>query len=326
MDTTLAERQVWVLRVPDVLARVVRAAATHPGAPIAVLTDHSAASASTTTTSAAASTTGAAAAAADAAARAKAAVRSALAGRKRTRTGVTLTLDAGTVREAVGAEEARRTPLVYNVAPVGAVGAGVRVLSRLRGVAGLGWWGTAASVGTAAAAMDDPAYAAYDEHRRALDKAAAAGKRTTQMVTDVAAAGAKAAALASRAAVENEAVAAALAAAQSSLAARGGAGGGAGGAGEGGAGGGGGAGAPRVSSIFALYETQAYWSTKDLAVKTGNREDDIKTLLQECCDYVKSGPHRGRYKLKPQFRTTASAAPEVDDGIGAAAAAAAARY
>lgn len=70
-----------------------------------------------------------------------------------------------------------------------------------------------------------------------------------------------------------------------------------------------------ASSIFEMFERQAYWSVKDMAIATGAREGELRELVRSHCEYVKSGPHRGTYKLRPQFRTVASVAPEDNDGI-----------
>ena len=42
---------------------------------------------------------------------------------------------------------------------------------------------------------------------------------------------------------------------------------------------------------------------------------DLKPDVARACDYLRSGPHKGGYRLKPEFRSVSSAAPEPGDGI-----------
>jgi TFIIF, beta subunit HTH domain/TFIIF, beta subunit N-terminus len=65
-----------------------------------------------------------------------------------------------------------------------------------------------------------------------------------------------------------------------------------------------------ASSIFELFERKAYWTLKDMAQLTRKKENEIKPQVLQSCEYIRSGPHKGTYKLRPEFRSTQSILPE----------------
>lgn len=42
---------------------------------------------------------------------------------------------------------------------------------------------------------------------------------------------------------------------------------------------------------------------------------EVKPDLTTACDYVRAGPHKGCYRLKPEWRSTASVQPDPNDGV-----------
>lgn len=70
-------------------------------------------------------------------------------------------------------------------------------------------------------------------------------------------------------------------------------------------------------SVHECFDKAAYWSIKDLAGAMGLREVDLKTEVQTKADYIKKGPHRGKWRLKSEYRSITSATPDDLDGIPA---------
>jgi len=56
-----------------------------------------------------------------------------------------------------------------------------------------------------------------------------------------------------------------------------------------------------TTEIFEAFEKNTYYEVKTLAIKTGQTQPIIKTILDEIADRVPSGPFKGTYKLKADF-------------------------
>ena len=54
---------------------------------------------------------------------------------------------------------------------------------------------------------------------------------------------------------------------------------------------------------------------RELVEATAQSEEGLRSEVHQTCDYVRAGPHRGTYRLKPTYRTVTCAAPEPYDGL-----------
>ena len=283
VDASGAERTVWLVKVPEVVAELVRAG---DDAADTVLGEFVALGGPP----------------------ARAGGGGGGGGAKRPRVALKLTLNRARIAEVAGADAARCIPSRYTLTLE--PGTGARLLAQPPG-GGFAFVGTAGWSGTLVPDVADPAYAAYTGAKRARELAAASQRAVPRLAEGPSALGVLAAA--------------------SRTSATGSSGGGGGGGqlvATAVTGGGGSAlrpDVPRVATLFALFEAGPYWGLREVAAALGRRETDVKPELAKMCDYLKRGPHKGRYKLKPEWRTVSSAPVEEDDGIAAAAAAAAAK-
>jgi hypothetical protein len=53
--------------------------------------------------------------------------------------------------------------------------------------------------------------------------------------------------------------------------------------------------------IFNLFTEKDFWSNKELVAKLDQPENYLKEVLIEMCNYIRSGPKKGCYELKPQY-------------------------
>lgn len=228
----------------------------------------------------------------------------AMAGRKRGRQQIPLKVHQSTIAAALGPEAVSRVPSSYQMTFDSTTMAS-RILSFSEASGRFSFFGETARSATVVPDISDPAYDEYTRLRRQKEKEREANKRSTRLETD-------------------EGVIAGLAAIAARAAATGmadtgltGASGGPAGGAAGGAGGSPGVEVAPASSIYEMFERQAYWGVKDMVEATGKKEADIRAEVLLACDYMRSGPHRGTYRLKPEYRTVSSAAPDVNDGIEA---------
>lgn len=70
---------------------------------------------------------------------------------------------------------------------------------------------------------------------------------------------------------------------------------------------------PKVGSVLELFEIGAYWSIKQICEGTGTKEGDVRPLVIQYCDYLRSGDHSRRYILKKQYRTHKTPMPDAAD-------------
>lgn len=226
-------------------------------------------------------------------------------GQKRPRVALKFALNKALAVAAKGPDGAKAVPTRFSLsldAP-----AGQRVLAHAGG--SFAFAGVASRVGALVPDMGDPAYGAYMSARRAAEKRAAASKAAPRLADGPAALGLLAAARATsdtgsggglagimsgNAATERLLVESASApAAPGSQRV-----------------------VPKVGTIYALFEAGAYWSLREMAEATGRKEPELRADVATACDYIRQGPHKGRYRLKPEWRTTSSSQPEPNDGIG----------
>eukprot|EP01138_Halocafeteria_seosinensis_P007111 gb/GECG01007272.1/.p1 GENE.gb/GECG01007272.1/~~gb/GECG01007272.1/.p1 ORF type:complete len:273 (+),score=39.13 gb/GECG01007272.1/:1-819(+) len=66
------------------------------------------------------------------------------------------------------------------------------------------------------------------------------------------------------------------------------------------------------ATLLSLYEEAAAWSRKNLLAALSRRfsEAKIREDMSRYCEYVQAGPNRGKYILKPEFRSSHSATLE----------------
>lgn len=254
--------------------------------------------------------------------------------RKRQRIQMKLTVDPERIQAVVGKEQAGNVPSRYEVTledPLGAriltrarppsasatttaaaassaqpagqgssagpasAAAGAAPLSKrtaLASTSGFTLSGVACYSGAARPDTRDPAYSRYVGWRRRNEAArAAAGKRTSTLARadDVSASQGRA-----------RAEALALLAASHGTGSGGGSGGGAGGKGSSGHMAGG---LPKAGSVLEAFEKAPVWSVKQLVESTGLPESSVRECCSRYCDYLRSGPHTGRWVLKQEFRT-----------------------
>jgi hypothetical protein len=55
------------------------------------------------------------------------------------------------------------------------------------------------------------------------------------------------------------------------------------------------------TEIFNLFTEKDFWTNKELAVRLDQPDNYLKEVLLEMCNYIKSGPKKGCYELKPQY-------------------------
>ncbi len=53
--------------------------------------------------------------------------------------------------------------------------------------------------------------------------------------------------------------------------------------------------------IFNLFTEKDFWTNKELAGRLDQPDNYLKEVLLEMCNYIKSGPKKGCYELKPQY-------------------------
>ncbi len=53
--------------------------------------------------------------------------------------------------------------------------------------------------------------------------------------------------------------------------------------------------------IFNLFTEKDFWTNKELVAKLDQPENYLKEVLIEMCNYIRSGPKKGCYELKPQY-------------------------
>ncbi len=58
--------------------------------------------------------------------------------------------------------------------------------------------------------------------------------------------------------------------------------------------------------IFNLFTEKDFWTNKELVAKLDQPENYLKDVLSEMCNYIRSGPKKGCYELKPQYIRTKS--------------------
>ena len=56
------------------------------------------------------------------------------------------------------------------------------------------------------------------------------------------------------------------------------------------------------TEIFNLFAEKNNWTNRELVAKLDQPENYLKEVLTEMCNYIRSGPKKGNYELKPQFR------------------------
>ena len=44
-------------------------------------------------------------------------------------------------------------------------------------------------------------------------------------------------------------------------------------------------------------------------------QGDLRPEIARACDYMRAGPHKGAYRLKPSFATVKSTRPDANDGV-----------
>lgn len=226
---------------------------------------------------------------------------SASSGQKRQRAALKFTLNKARVLEVAGADAAKRVPTRYSLtldAP-----AGTRILAQPPG-GGFAFVGVATRAGTMVPEVTDPAYSAYMDARRKREVAASAARSAPRLAEGPSALGVLAAAnrngdgLGGFGAAILGGASGLLTDSSSapSVSSRI---------------------VPRVATIYALFEAgSAYWSLRELAEATGKKEGDVKGEVGKACDYIRAGPHKGKYRLKPEWRSINSVAPDPEDGIG----------
>lgn len=73
--------------------------------------------------------------------------------------------------------------------------------------------------------------------------------------------------------------------------------------------------------IFNLFTEKDFWTNKELVAKLDQPENYLKEVLTEMCNYIRSGPKKGCYELKPQYLksstslTAAQPEPNCDEEI-----------
>jgi hypothetical protein len=53
--------------------------------------------------------------------------------------------------------------------------------------------------------------------------------------------------------------------------------------------------------IFNMFTEKDFWTNKELVAKLDQPENYLKEVLTEMCNYIRSGPKKGCYELKPQY-------------------------
>ena len=53
--------------------------------------------------------------------------------------------------------------------------------------------------------------------------------------------------------------------------------------------------------IFNLFTEKDFWTNKELVARLDQPDNYLKEVLLEMCNYIKSGPKKGCYELKPQY-------------------------
>jgi hypothetical protein len=262
-------------------------------------------------------------------------------GSKRKREEGELRLDDGAVAAALGAAALAHTPRRLRMSLNGANT--TRALLHSAGVSAT-FLGKAAGTGALTIDPSDPLWAAHRSHLRAREARALAARKTTQLEEGTAATGVTS-------------LASAVGDLASLTSGGGGGGGGEGdgwimrkvlgaiGSGGFSASTSGSTGA--MGSISELFEKAAYWSVADLVKKLGAKEvscaasggathrahipasppptititaraqSEVREEVRRTCDHIRSGPHHGKYRLKPEYRSVRSAPPEPNDGISA---------
>jgi hypothetical protein len=53
--------------------------------------------------------------------------------------------------------------------------------------------------------------------------------------------------------------------------------------------------------IFNIFTEKDFWTNKELAGRLDQPDNYLKEVMLEMCNYIKSGPKKGCYELKPQY-------------------------
>lgn len=286
------------------------------------------------------------------------------AGQKRPRVQMKLTLNKARITEIAGPDASKRIPSRYTLTLEGP--SHNKVLTHTAG-AGFSVVGTVGRGGSVVPDVTDPAYGAYMSARRKKELEATAAKSAPRLADTPAALGVLAAATntsetgallplastsSSSSSTSSSAAAAAMGGADRMLVEAGGpppiAN----------------RSVPRVATIYALFESGAYWSLREMAEAVGKKEvralavqncfarcllrearlfvvpaailsnrlyfmcrcyclarfsprlqADVKPTIAQACDYMRAGPHKGKYRLKPEWRSVNSTAPDPNDGV-----------
>jgi hypothetical protein len=65
--------------------------------------------------------------------------------------------------------------------------------------------------------------------------------------------------------------------------------------------------------IFNLFTEKDFWTNKELVAKLDQPENYLKEVLTEMCNYIRSGPKKGCYELKPQYLRSTLQANDEDE-------------
>ena len=68
--------------------------------------------------------------------------------------------------------------------------------------------------------------------------------------------------------------------------------------------------------IFSLFTEKEFWANKELVAKLDQPENYLKEVLSEMCNYIRSGPKKGCYELKPQYvKSKSGDQMQIDENI-----------
>lgn len=215
---------------------------------------------------------------------------------KRSRVQLSVELDEETTRAIAGSDEVfKRTPRTYQLTLDEPIGTRIFANTDEAG-APFVFLGVASQSGVLVPDVTDPAYVAFSAWRRTLDKEKKAGRASTTIAETESIA-------ASLARAREQQVAAALAVDEYGSSSRSSA-----------SAGGRSTGVPRASSVIEMFGYGAYWTLKQIVEGTGAKHDgDVHAEVRRLCLYLRSGEHSKCYILKPEFRTPSSPAATEED-------------
>ena len=56
------------------------------------------------------------------------------------------------------------------------------------------------------------------------------------------------------------------------------------------------------SILFELYSSQKFWTVKEIRAACGYPDNEVRSVLQELCEFHRSGEQRGSWELKKEYQ------------------------